>query len=339
VLAAAEGYADPMTPELIANVGDVEINRNDDTVVVSLFVENVVEDIGGLDVWLSLSHSEVIRFMADSVWDCDTFYYDCQDSSCTEWDTLGNCIAWEFWNCQDSVHCDWQQQGAVRIQGTAVEDWEVLSVIVHDPQRMMLQIYGIANNGGGTPPIPHGQGQHLLARLVCEVSDSTGVIPDSLCDSLELYEAFGETVVKIQPRSHFSDAEGDDLIGWVWDPPYCVDSTCLDPPDCTTWECVEWDSTHHVDTSKVYFDDGLITLDCSECTWIPGDASGDGYIDIDDVVYLIDYIFTGGPDPIPEYNAGNPNCSVDVDIDDVVFLINYIFTGGPPPLCDCTFFL
>ena len=69
-----------------------------------------------------------------------------------------------------------------------------------------------------------------------------------------------------------------------------------------------------------------------------GDADGSGEIDIDDVVYLIAYIFSGGPPPTPHYCVGNANGSVDgfpVDIDDVVYLISYIFTGGPAPATDC----
>ncbi len=60
------------------------------------------------------------------------------------------------------------------------------------------------------------------------------------------------------------------------------------------------------------------------------DAAGD--VDIDDVVYIIAYIFSGGPEPMP-YKAGDTDCSGAVDIDDVVYLIAYIFSGGPAP-CD-----
>jgi len=64
--------------------------------------------------------------------------------------------------------------------------------------------------------------------------------------------------------------------------------------------------------------------------WLPGDADASGAIDIDDVVYLIEYIFASGPAPEP-IEAGNADCSGGVDIDDAVYLINYIFGGGPEP--------
>jgi len=63
-----------------------------------------------------------------------------------------------------------------------------------------------------------------------------------------------------------------------------------------------------------------------------GDADNSGAVDIDDVVFLINYIFAGGPQPEP-LEASDADCSGDVDIDDVVYLISYIFGGGNPP-CD-----
>jgi hypothetical protein len=66
--------------------------------------------------------------------------------------------------------------------------------------------------------------------------------------------------------------------------------------------------------------------------YVCGDNNGDGGVDIDDVVYLIAYIFSEGPPPYP-IDAGDVNCSGGIDIDDVVYLIAYIFSGGSPP-CD-----
>ncbi|MCK4656728.1 MAG: DNRLRE domain-containing protein, partial [candidate division Zixibacteria bacterium] len=73
-----------------------------------------------------------------------------------------------------------------------------------------------------------------------------------------------------------------------------------------------------------------VAFDC-----VPGDADGSGSSDIDDVVYLITYIFSGGPTPTPyEICSGDADCSCTVDIDDVTYLIAYIFMSGPAP-CDC----
>jgi len=63
-----------------------------------------------------------------------------------------------------------------------------------------------------------------------------------------------------------------------------------------------------------------------------GDADGSGGGDIDDVIFIVNYIFTGGPAPEP-MEIANVNCLDDVDIDDVVSLVGYIFLGGAAP-CD-----
>jgi hypothetical protein len=83
-----------------------------------------------------------------------------------------------------------------------------------------------------------------------------------------------------------------------------------------------------------YFD-AFVTLlyDSKHC----GDVNASGTVDIDDLIYLIFYIYAGGPAPEP-CHSGDVDCSgaglfEDVDIDDVVYLILYIFANGSAP-CD-----
>jgi hypothetical protein len=62
----------------------------------------------------------------------------------------------------------------------------------------------------------------------------------------------------------------------------------------------------------------------------PGDANVDGKVTVSDVVYLINYLFKGGPEPWKAYSDANGDERVTVS--DVVYLINYLFKGGPPPI-------
>jgi hypothetical protein len=76
------------------------------------------------------------------------------------------------------------------------------------------------------------------------------------------------------------------------------------------------------------------------------DYNGAAIIDIADLVYLVDYMFTGGPAPVCWAEA-NVNCSdgvpvngidgpEDVDISDLVYMVDYMFNQGPTPCrCDC----
>lgn len=61
-----------------------------------------------------------------------------------------------------------------------------------------------------------------------------------------------------------------------------------------------------------------------------GDANGDGLVSVSDVVYLIAYIFSGGPAPVCDSDVDG---SGGVSISDAVYLISYIFAGGPIPNC------
>ncbi len=65
-----------------------------------------------------------------------------------------------------------------------------------------------------------------------------------------------------------------------------------------------------------------------------GDANSDDAINIADAVYLINYIFKGGPAPEPPC-VGDASGDGAVNIGDAVHLINYIFKGGPAPVEDC----
>jgi hypothetical protein len=69
-------------------------------------------------------------------------------------------------------------------------------------------------------------------------------------------------------------------------------------------------------------------------SYVCGDANSDGAVDISDAVYLIAYIFSGGPAPSPLL-AGDANCDGAIDISDAVYLIAYIFSGGPAPCAHC----
>jgi hypothetical protein len=62
-----------------------------------------------------------------------------------------------------------------------------------------------------------------------------------------------------------------------------------------------------------------------------GDCDGSGEIDLDDVVYIVNFIFNGGSPPDP-MEVGDVDATDAVDIDDAVYLINYLFTGGPAPI-------
>ncbi len=89
-------------------------------------------------------------------------------------------------------------------------------------------------------------------------------------------------------------------------------------------------------TFDVSVNDGSATANQSVqvVSYVCGDADGNGSVTISDAVYLIAYIFSGGPAPALE-EQGDGDCSGGISISDAVLLIAYIFSGGPAPCSSC----
>jgi len=118
--------------------------------------------------------------------------------------------------------------------------------------------------------------------------------------------------------------------------------------DCYNYEILDWREADPCDTAKISLSvpagvywlwvapwvfegypcgvEYVAEIRCGVC----GDANGDGIVNSADVVYLINYLFKGGPAPIP-LEAGDVTCDGTINSADVVYLINYLFKGGPPP--------
>lgn len=79
----------------------------------------------------------------------------------------------------------------------------------------------------------------------------------------------------------------------------------------------------------------LFHVNMPACCTLPGDAAYDGTTNLADVIYLINYIFKGGPALLcPPSGDANGDCALNIG--DAVYLVEYIFKGGDAPVCgDC----
>ncbi len=57
---------------------------------------------------------------------------------------------------------------------------------------------------------------------------------------------------------------------------------------------------------------------------------GNGVVDLGDLLFIINYLYKGGPAPVP-LSEGDVNCDGVIDLGDVLFLISYLYKGGPFP--------
>ena len=63
-----------------------------------------------------------------------------------------------------------------------------------------------------------------------------------------------------------------------------------------------------------------------------GDPNSDRIVNVGDAIYVLNYLFKGGPRPCP-VEAGDANCNGVVDLGDAIYVLNYFFKGGPAPSC------
>ena len=97
-----------------------------------------------------------------------------------------------------------------------------------------------------------------------------------------------------------------------------------------------------IDQARAY----TLRYACCQIWGIPGDADVSGGVNINDIVYLINYKYKGGAGvkwPSATYDVGTTydNCDLlgdatgdgIININDIVYLINYKYKGGPAPRC------
>jgi hypothetical protein len=69
--------------------------------------------------------------------------------------------------------------------------------------------------------------------------------------------------------------------------------------------------------------------------FIPGDIDlSFTEVNVADLVYLVDYMFTDGPEP-PVLNLADVDGNCQIDIGDLVYLVDYMFDDGPVPVIGC----
>jgi cytochrome c peroxidase len=133
------------------------------------------------------------------------------------------------------------------------------------------------------------------------------------------------------------DALEDFLVSGLYDPGLVVD----DPASPTrTFDANLRDLTYQDELKALGAVDGLLpslmavgnndALSREQTIFVRGRANGDEVVDLSDGIYLLNYLFFRGPEPVPMV-AGDTNHDGRLDIGDPIYLIAYLYYGGPPP--------
>lgn len=280
------------TPLLDFEVIDTVAASGAQSVPISVYMNNYEDTVVGYSFWLMLSRPDIASFQL-------------------AFDTIG----------------------------TLSSSWELVQTNHVGGQPFNVKVVAVANwpPPPTTPGIAPQQSGLPLIKLLVDIQD----IPDTTTNRIvEILVAHGSL-----SEFAFSDPSGQ-VIGTVQD-------SVLDTAyyACVLWQdettCLEWtevlpgspyDSMYifwrhfaTLDTMRVHIEHGSVTITggyvCGNIDEDPG-----GAIDISDLVYLVDWMFTDGPEPVALMSA-DCNGDGENDISDLIWLVDYMFTGGPHPIC------
>jgi hypothetical protein len=249
-------------------------------------------------------------------------------------DTVAGFALWFQLNRPDliSLHSE------IVTSGTLVENWEYLDSRHLSGQPYELKVVGIANMPPAplTPGIPPQLGTLPLLKIIADV----GNIPDTLQDRTVVIQINHDQLFHF----NFSDPSGNSIgtiVDSVLDTAYyhCLSwqgDSCLDwelfyePQSPEDSLYIYWDLYSYLDSASVVIIDGSLTVSRE---FVCGDLDGSGSgPDISDLIYLVGWMFSGGPPPVVMASA-DCNGSTGVDIADLVCFVSYMFQGGPSPDC------
>lgn len=204
------------------------------------------------------------------------------------------------------------------------------------------------------PDVPYGKPGALLWEK--QVSNFHVAIPDIPPGPVGWYDPSAGTGISEDHSHRFQYNVFLDAPDWFWQTEgtvyWLVISAVVAEPGQTQWG---WTSSqdHWSDAATWAFSGEYIWIDTWEppdymqsldlafvigpgeaCCDKPGDCNDDGVTDVGDAIYLVNYVFKGGPPP-PCLDEGDANFDCNINISDAVYLISYIFRGGQPPECGC----
>jgi hypothetical protein len=74
----------------------------------------------------------------------------------------------------------------------------------------------------------------------------------------------------------------------------------------------------------------LLNFNCANF-FVKGDYNGDNLLNLQDLVYMIDFCLNGGPPPVGGVGRADANCDNNVNITDAVYFMNYMFGSAGTP--------
>ncbi|MGB8658346.1 MAG: dockerin type I repeat-containing protein, partial [Candidatus Zixiibacteriota bacterium] len=155
---------------------------------------------------------------------------------------------------------------------------------------------------------------------------------------------------KVSPWGYKDDqldsVAADPTVGYVQDPDSAVDRNTVlvakkipagnDPNASVTYAVIMAASPNGLSGLQTTIDTARAVVLREGTKGYPaicGDATGDGIINGGDVIYLVTYLYRGGPAPVCPMERGDATGDGIINGGDVIYLVTYLYRGGPAPNC------
>ena len=332
-------------PSLNISVADTTAASGAVNTPITVFMDNIFDDVAAFNIWIQLDRPDIMVFQTNTDTVYDSTYWICNQLNgvnCIDSTKVDSSAAWDMFYIAENI----VEVGSFDTAGCLTSGWKYVETRSISGTGTDINIVGIADfsNGSQVPPIPAGQQGGVLLRVLADVYD---ISPEEVDRTVNM-------LIQTDFKDHFSFARPDgSSINWI--PFEYLDTTCF---ECLQWvgnTCLNYqqvprvlgqpidtslcdsmlivtDTTAILDSANVVVNSGSVTILNFLCGNV--DGSPDLMIDISDLVYLVNFMFTSGPDPIP-YDAGKVDCNGDIDISDLVYFVDFIFTSGPVPCANC----
>lgn len=334
-------------PEIEVDIGDTTAYPGTTNSVISVYLTNRVDVIDGFNLYIELDPPGLMVFQDDTVTIFDTAFWKCLTGTpeiCSDSQQVLD-DSWDFF--YDSTYLD--TIGSLDTTGTLSSGWELVDSRSSGFGRI-ITIAGIADLPGGinTPGIQPSLEGGVLVKVLVDVFNIDDTVTDRTANLL----------LQTNFKDHFGFSNDGTSLTWVGEER--PDTTCHEctqwafvPPEMVDTVCVEYIEVSYInyddcdsvgigtkivmvlDTANVKVSNGSVTIGMSGvCGNIDGMVDP-VQVDIDDLVYFVNFVFKGGPPPDP-LRVANVDCDElgIVDVDDLVMMVNYTFKGGEP-ICQC----
>lgn len=307
-------------PHIWVRVGDTTAAAGEQNTVISVYMDNYLDIIGGFNIILRLGVPNIIEFQVDTIqlqidryWICNppgSGSGVCTDS--TEVDsTWADSVPTYDWITTDLIDVE---VGNIDTTGSLISGWEFLDSRATSSGQI-LTVTGFADLPAA--PIKPGidvQSGGLLFKVLADVFPLADDDSNRTVNIEIIHENPNDDLI-------FSNSLGDTAIGIHTTP--VLDSNC--------WVCLQWagDSCANADR----------TSNPGEADWCDTVTVYQAYLDTTEVIPTDGSLFVEWPPPTCCVGAIRGNANADpedkVNISDVTFLNSYLFgiPQGPEPLC------